>query len=138
MKVCVDANVVVKLLMPTLYPAMKEQWASWAQQGTAFVAPPLLRYEAVNAFYQMNKQGSITTATAVAAIENLARLPIELVLEARLHRDAFMIAERFRIRAAYDAHYVALAQHLEAELWTADKRLYNAVQHHLDFVHLVE
>lgn len=137
LKVCVDANIVVKLLIPSIYPDMKDQWITWAKQGITFIAPPLLRYEAVSAFYQMNRQGSIESVTAAAAIKNLTLLPIELVIEDDLHRRAYEIAERFRIRAAYDAHYVALAQHLNAELWTADKRLYNAVQHHLDVVRLV-
>jgi predicted nucleic acid-binding protein len=114
------------------------RWATWSKDGVEFVAPLLLRYEVVNAFYQLTKQGGIESTSAEASIKSLVHLPIELMTEESLHWHAFLIASRFRIRAAYDAHYVALAQHLDAELWTADKRLYNSVHPHLDFVHLID
>jgi len=40
-----------------------------------------------------------------------------------LHRAALRIAQSCDTAAAYDAHYVALAKRLGAELWTADRRL---------------
>lgn len=39
--------------------------------------------------------------------------------------------------SVYDAHYLALAQRLSIELWTADKRLYNAVKSSLGWVKLL-
>ena len=41
---------------------------------------------------------------------------------------AFELATRFRRPAAYDAHYLALAEHLACPFWTADERLYNSVR----------
>ncbi len=35
---------------------------------------------------------------------------------------------------SYDAHYLALAEHLGCEFWTADKRLHNAVHEKLPWV----
>jgi predicted nucleic acid-binding protein len=43
-------------------------------------------------------------------------------------RNALVWAERIGQRAAYDAVYLALAEYLNAELWTADKRLADAAQ----------
>lgn len=37
------------------------------------------------------------------------------------------LARQFNLPAAYDAHYLALAERLEAELWTLDRKLFNAV-----------
>jgi predicted nucleic acid-binding protein len=97
-----------------------------------------MRYEATNVVYQSLKTRNITLATANALIDALVILPIAVYHDEFLHQAALTTASRFRIGAAYDAHYVALAQHLGAELWTADKRLYNAIHHQLDFVRLVE
>jgi predicted nucleic acid-binding protein len=108
------------------------------ESGIRFVAPTLMRYEATNALYQITKAGGLTISTAGDLIDVLLKLPIELIGEGHLHRVALTYAHRFRAGAAYDAHYIALARHLGAELWTLDKRLYNAVHPHLDFVRLVD
>ena len=45
------------------------------------------------------------------------------------------LAHRFGLHAAYDAHYLALAEHEKCEYWTADSRLCNAVKAKLPWVH---
>ena len=55
-----------------------------------------------------------------------------------MHEQALDLAERFAFQAAYDAHYLALAEWLGGEFWTADGRLVQAVQAGLPWVHLVE
>ena len=43
-----------------------------------------------------------------------------------LHRRAMELAAQLRQDAAYDAYYLALAELLDCELWTADQRFYRA------------
>ena len=57
--------------------------------------------------------------------------------DAELHRQALKIAQRYNLPATYDAHYLALAERLGIEFWTADRRLFNAVQSSLSWVNLV-
>jgi predicted nucleic acid-binding protein len=47
---------------------------------------------------------------------------------------AFELADRLERPVAYDTHYLALAEHLGCEFWTADERLVNAVQGALPWV----
>jgi predicted nucleic acid-binding protein len=54
-----------------------------------------------------------------------------------LHWRAMDLAERFSLPAVYDAHYLALAERLGGEFWTADRRLVEAVQGALPWVRLV-
>lgn len=42
------------------------------------------------------------------------------------------------IAATYDFHYLALANRLNAEFWSSDKRLIQVVQSTFSWVHLVE
>lgn len=64
-------------------------------------------------------------------------LPIQLHCDSWLHVSALEFAERFRLRAAYDAHYLALADHLRCEFWTGDRKLFNAVASELPWVRLI-
>ena len=44
------------------------------------------------------------------------------------------LATRFNRPAAYDAHYLALAEMMNCEFWTADRRLFNVVKDELPWV----
>ena len=47
---------------------------------------------------------------------------------------ALDIADAYGLPAAYDAHYLALADLLGCEFWTDDRRLLRQVSHDLLFV----
>jgi predicted nucleic acid-binding protein len=55
----------------------------------------------------------------------------------RLLERAIDLAAQYRLPAAYDAHYLAVAEALGAPFWTTDQRLFNSVQTGLSWVHLV-
>lgn len=44
------------------------------------------------------------------------------------------MADQLRQDAAYDAHYLALAETLNCDLWTADERFYRAASATFKFV----
>ena len=52
-----------------------------------------------------------------------------------LHQRAWELARHFNRPAAYDAHYLALAEMADCPFWTADKRLFNVVRNELEWVH---
>lgn len=136
--ICVDASVVVRLLVPKPPSNVNQYWKHWLETRARLVAPNLLHYEVVNALHRSRMAGNATDAMVHELLELALKLPVTYFDDDWFHVDAMRLAKEYGLKAAYDAHYVALAQHLGAELWTADKRLYNSVHPHLDFVHLVE
>jgi len=64
-------------------------------------------------------------------------LPFHLYSDAELHGQALTMAARFNLPAAYDAHYLAVAEQVDAAFWTTDRRLANTVGDALPWVHLV-
>ncbi|MEK7215578.1 MAG: type II toxin-antitoxin system VapC family toxin [Chloroflexota bacterium] len=66
-------------------------------------------------------------AEARALPFDLLAFPLVNINLPELHQQALEIADRYRLRATYDAHYVALAQALECEPWTDDLRLMRAL-----------
>lgn len=137
-KVCVDASFVVRLLISdpeeSPYHAL---WNSWVEAGMIMTAPSLILYEVTNALYRLAKAGQFSLEVAHGFLEIALSLSIELYGDANLHERAWQIANQFSLPATYDAHYLALAETLAAELWTADRRLVNSVGDAYDWIHLV-
>jgi len=134
--VCVDANIIVGLVTTE---AQSERalalWAEWMYGNIRVVAPTLLRCEVTSALRRKALRGELSLQDARYALEEALSLDIELLDPPRLSLHAFDLAVRFNRPAAYDAHYLALADMLEAEFWTADERLFNTVREHFPRIH---
>jgi predicted nucleic acid-binding protein len=62
-----------------------------------------------------------------------------LVADIEQNYAAFDWTLRLKRASAYDSYYLVLAQALECDFWTADKRLFNALKEtRLDWVHWIE
>lgn len=126
--VCVDASFVMRLLLGGPGGEKAEDlWGKWANSRVQAVAPGLIFYEITNALYRL-AGGAATTFEEIAEFLDLAlALEIHTVSEEFLHRKALLLARNCGLKSAYDAHYLALAQSLETDFWTADRRLANNV-----------
>ena len=134
--ICVDANLVIRLVADPSDEAVQRLWVQWDAAHRQLAAPSLLFSEVTNALYRYQQLGYLSASSADLALEAALALPLRLHAEADLYRRALALAGRFSLPAAYDAHYLAVAEHLGGELWTADRRLARAVQSELDWVHL--
>ena len=76
----------------------------------------------------------ISLETALGLLDDFLAFTIEFRNPEWLHGQALILADAFGLPAAYDAHYLALAEHHECELWTADRRLLRTVGNSLPFV----
>ena len=137
--ICVDASLVVRLLQGSAGGAsVAGVWRSWLAEGRPLVAPALLFYEVTNALRRYVVAGEMTGDGAAQALGLAMALPVQLHEDADLHQRALEMAARFGLPAAYDAHYLALAEQLGAEFWTADRRLGHAIGSAVSWVRLVE
>jgi predicted nucleic acid-binding protein len=137
--ICVDANVIIRLIVVPTDTAVQKHWEEWMIAETSIVAPSLLHYEIVNGFHQYVKQGKLDAQTHKSALETALSFDIKLVGDAELHRRASELAQSFNLPATYDAHYLALAERLDIELWTTDAKLFNTVRSAgVEWVKLVE
>jgi predicted nucleic acid-binding protein len=127
MRIVLDANVVAALVLPLPYSDQATQrMIGWQGTGTGLFAPTLLEYELVTVLRKALVTGMITADEASLATKDLMDLNIEAVPPTlSLHESALRWADRLDQSVAYDAQYLALAEHLGAEFWTADQRLVN-------------
>lgn len=121
--VVVDASLAVKWLISEVHSDKAYALArSWAGQGTQPVAPYLMPVEVANALHRRVVRKEVTAEVATRLLESLLASGIELREPPRLHIRALELADQLRQDAAYDAHYLALAETLGCEFWTADER----------------
>jgi len=135
---CVDANLVIRLVADPADRTIQALWEGWNSEPCRLAAPSLLPYEVTNALYRYYKLGVLSQASVRLALRAALALPVELHEDEALHAAALDLAERLSLPAAYDAHYLALAERLGGDFWTADGRLARAVQGELPWVHLAE
>ena len=130
--------MVVRLVTDPADQVVSAMWSEWGSRRQPIAAPTLLPYEVTTALYCYQKLGYMTSEAAELVLEAALALPVRLYGDAELHKYARRLAERFSLPAAYDAHYLALAEWLNGEFWTTDSRLARVVQSTLPWVHLVQ
>ncbi len=136
---CLDSNLVMALLIENPQSArMRTAWTSWREEGHQIIAPTLVYYEISNALYKYVKAAHLQPEEAHDLLKQAFLLEIALYGDAALHLRALELGGNLQLPAAYDAHYLALAERRGAEFWTADWRLFEAVSGLLPFVRLLE
>ncbi len=125
--VVVDASLAVKWLVEKDDSDKAHAiLQSWVAQGIRRIAPYLRPFEVANALHRRVLQGELSVADSARMIARLLESSLELHQPPGLHVRALQLASRLNQSAAYDAHYLALAESARCELWTADERFYRA------------
>jgi predicted nucleic acid-binding protein len=137
-QVCVDVNLALKLVIAETDSHDAHQlWAQWIENDIEVVAPPLIAYEGISVVCNKRFTGALPPHEAQLMVKAFLLLGTRTVQPENLHERAWELAQRFNRPQAYDSHYLALAEILGIELWTADKRLYNTVKDQLTYVRLL-
>lgn len=139
--IVVDTSVATKWLFPEEQSDLAlALLVDHVVRGVRVVGPHLLPIEFTNVVRQRMRHEGLSHDEAIDALDRFFALPVELRprVEASaesLHRAALSLAERFDLAATYDAHYVALAEILGCDYWTADQPLLGQLRGRLPFVH---
>ena len=114
-------------------------WSGWIMDGIDICAPDLWLYETTSVLHKISLQQNISEEIVQQALEALLGLNVafyEVVPDSC--RVAYRWATRLKQSTAYDGFYMALAERLNAELWTTDQRLVNrARQIGVSWVHWI-
>lgn len=134
--VCADAGLALKLVLPEPDSDLaRALWERWKAERVLVIAPTLWGYEVVSVIRNRAHRGQLPAEMEEEALAVLQGLPVHLMAPAGLHRRGWELARQFDRPAAYEAHYLALAEMAGCAFWTADERLVNAVRGELDWVH---
>ena len=127
--VVVDASLAIKWVLKEPYAEEALALASeWATAETRPVAPCLLLVEAANVLHRRAALGHISPSQAGQLLAGFLNMGIEVRESPQIHLRALELAQELQRPAVYDTHYLALADILGCDLWTADERFFNSVK----------
>jgi predicted nucleic acid-binding protein len=96
--------------------------------GGRILAPALLVSEVTSAIYKKWQAGQMRSELGRLLTAAAGQLSVDVLSPPRLPLRAFEIAAQFNLKWIYDAFYVALAEIVGCDLWTADEALYDTVR----------
>ncbi len=128
--VVLDASFVYNLLFPEVQQdPFSRLLLEWKQEKRILCAPTLMVYELTSILTKTVFWGELSEQAAKEGLAVGLDLGIELIVPTEDQaRKAFLWTRQLNRVAAYDSFYLALAESLGCELWTADKKLVNAVE----------
>jgi predicted nucleic acid-binding protein len=92
------------------------------------LAPTLLRSQTLSALHEAVRAGELEPEIALERLERIGKLPIRLLGDAVLRRNAWRFADQLGWAETYDAEYLALTK-LQADAFvTLDEKLARAAR----------
>lgn len=125
----IDASVALKWLIQEEFTGQAVALLQDSRRSKRpLYSPPVLTNEVTNALYQQLRRRSISQEEAEEALEQFFGWPtVQIVSLPGLYQRAFAFARNHQLPDIYDSLYIVLAQMLNAELWTDDRRLIQGI-----------
>lgn len=116
------------VLRDSLEERAEALWMRCLNDSVAVIVPPLFRAEVTSVLREREYRGDLEPGEASAALDIALEWPlIPWEPDGQLQRRAYELAVRYNLPKTYDAQYLAVADLLGCELWTADRRLVRGV-----------
>jgi predicted nucleic acid-binding protein len=133
--VVVDSGIILATILEETYSKQAAVLVdTWVQENQQLAAPALFRYESIAVLRKSVSRQRLTIEQALDGWKRVQAYPIDFYLDDRLLQRAFELASRLNRPTAYDSQYLAVAEYLGCEFWTADERFYNSVHTSLNWV----
>jgi len=121
----VDASIAVRSAL-SISDSLERFWTRVEQEQITPCSPRLWMSETTSAVRFLLAHKELTAREAEQALQTIHALKFEIIDEDEmLSLRALVLAGKLGQSRAYDAFYLALAERLETQLWTADERLAN-------------
>jgi predicted nucleic acid-binding protein len=124
----IDASLIIKAILPNEeHAACQAVLANLKEVQLA--APALWVYEVTSTFAKAVHFGQITKEEGQLAIHQAQTLGVQIIPPDEVQS---LLAYQWTLKlnrgAAYDSFYLAIAEALEADFWTADRKLFQALE----------
>lgn len=129
--VCVDASILMKWLVPEEDSTRAlDLLTHLIDTGATIVEPVLCLYEVPSAIRRKVAKRQLSEKEADETLAKFHFLAMQLNISIEEHRRiqrAWDIASEFGLGRIYDCIYLALAEELGADCWTADEKFHSVL-----------
>jgi predicted nucleic acid-binding protein len=127
--VVVDASVALKwVLFEEFNDQARALYEAALHAHRPLLVPPHFFSEVTSALYQRTRTREparhLTEDEAQEALTRFSRFHVQTAAPEDLYERAFLFAREHRLPSLYDSIYVVLAEMMDVQLWTADRRLF--------------
>ena len=124
----IDASLVVKAILPNPEDAVCRAVLG-RLQGVQLVAPALWVYEITSTFAKAVRFSQLTGEEGRAALNQAFALGVQIIFPDETQSLlAYQWTLKLNRAAAYDSFYLAIAEALDADFWTADQWLFRSLE----------
>jgi predicted nucleic acid-binding protein len=121
-----DSGILIASALNEVFTKRAQRILSyWNENDIQIAVPTLFHYEIVATIRKKVHQGKLTQEDADVIIEVLLERSVSVHSDIPLIRRAYALATELKMPTAYDAQFLAVAEHLNCDFWTLDERLYN-------------
>lgn len=133
--IVIDGGVFFSAAVQEPHSQQANELLLWVQaQRLKMAAPALCLYEMASTVRKTVHRQVITVEFGAALLDQLMKHPIFFMYDFPLVRRAYELSTQHGLPSAYDGQYLALAERLNCDFWTSDRRLYNTVHERLPWV----
>jgi predicted nucleic acid-binding protein len=126
--VVIDASVLFKVLIREEFSDRSQAlYANALHASRPVFAPPHWATEVTHGLYRLVRRRGITGEEADQALRQFLQFPVQVITAPELYYRALLFSRAHTV-STYDSLYVVLAQMLDTELWTDDRRLLSSVE----------
>lgn len=127
-RVVVDASFAIKwVLIEKHHVEATALLLSWKADEIELAVPSWFACEVANVLFRRVRDETLTIDDARLALVELLAFVTPREYEPDVSLRALELAHTHDQQASYDSHYLALAERLDCELWTADLRFRRAI-----------
>jgi len=119
----IDASIIAAVFFQEEHAAKAEKVLT---SGAELLAPDLIFAELASVAWKRHARDEITHDDALALLTDMQRIPLNVTSIRSLVAPALTLALSTE-RTIYDCLYVTLAMQNQCAMWTADRRLVNAL-----------
>ena len=127
--VCIDASLALTWLLPAEQTetanALRQKWDG---EDIQLISASLFHAEVTSVLREQVYFSKLLSEEGEEAFELYLGIGVRCIDTPEVQKRAWRLAKRFNLPRTYDMQYLAVAELMSCELWTADRKLVNSLR----------